>query len=159
MEQLKVGISDYKVTQAPNTLITLGLGSCVGIALYDQRTKIGGLIHIMLPDSSSFSDTSNWVKFADLAIPRVAEEITEGNSPRSLVAKIAGGASMFQFKSSSPGLEIGKRNIEMVKTILDDLSIPILGEHVGGKTGRTMIVDLETFEVSVRLANREMHYI
>lgn len=158
MEQLKVGISDYKVTQAPNTLITLGLGSCVGIALYNRRTKVGGLIHIMLPDSTSFSDTSNWVKFADLAIPRVAEEIS-GGKPHSLVAKIAGGASMFQFKSSSPGLEIGKRNIEMVKKTLDNLSIPILGEHIAGKTGRTMIVDLETFEVSVRLVNREMHYI
>lgn len=158
MNQLKVGISDYKITQAPNALITLGLGSCVGIALYDERAKVGGLIHIMLPDSTSFNDTSNWVKFADLAIPRVAKKIV-GNKPHSLVAKIAGGASMFQFKSSSPGLEIGKRNIEMVKTILDDLSIPILGEHVGGKTGRTMIVDLETFEVSVRLVNREMHYI
>lgn len=158
MEQLKVGISDYKVTEAPNTLITLGLGSCVGIALYDQRTKVGGLIHIMLPDSSSFADTSNWVKFADLAIPKVAEEIASGR-PHTLVAKIAGGASMFQFKTSSPGLEIGRRNIEMVRKTLADLSIPILGEHVAGNTGRTMIVDLETFEVSVRLINREMHYI
>lgn len=158
MKEFKVGISDYKVTQAPNTLITLGLGSCVGIALYDKRTKIGGLVHIMLADSTGFSDTSNWVKFADLAIPKVAEEITGGRD-HPLVAKIAGGASMFQFKSSSPGLEIGKRNIEMVRKTLNDLSIPILGEHVGGKTGRTMIVNLDTFEVSVRLVNRKIHYI
>lgn len=158
MERLKVGIADYKVTEAPNTLITYGLGSCVGIALYDQRTKKGGLLHIMLPDSSSFSDTSKWEKFADLAIPRVVEEISGGRR-HSLVAKIAGGASMFSFESSSPGLQIGQRNIEKVKEVLEDLSIPIIGEDVGGKTGRTMTVDLENFEVSIRLVNREIHQI
>lgn len=158
MERLKVGIADYKITEAPNSLITYGLGSCIGIALYDKRTKKGGLLHIMLADSSSFSDTSKWEKFADLAIPRVVEELT-GGKRHSLVAKIAGGASMFSFKSSGPGLQIGQRNIEMVKKTLNELSIPIVGEDLGGKTGRTMTIDLEEFEVSIRLVNREIHYI
>lgn len=158
MERIKVGIADYQIGEAPNTLITYGLGSCVGIALYDRRTKKGGLLHIMLPDSNSFSDTSKWEKFADLAIPRVVDELTGGKN-HTLEAKIAGGASMFTFESSSPGLQIGQRNIEKVKEVLADLSIPIIGEDVGGKTGRTMTVDLENFEVSIRLVNREVHQI
>lgn len=72
LEQIKVGIADYKITKAPNSLITVGLGSCVGIALFNQKNKKGSLLHIMLPDSSNFKDTSQWEKFADLAIPKVA---------------------------------------------------------------------------------------
>ncbi len=158
VKEFKVGIADYKVTQAPNTLVTIGLGSCVGIALYNQRTKMGALLHIMLPDSTGFNDTSKWEKFADLAIPKVAEEIG-GSSRNQLVAKIAGGASMFQFETTNESLQIGKRNIEMVKEILNDLSIPIIGEHVGGKSGRSMMVELEKFDVSVRMINREIYEI
>lgn len=157
VEQVKVGIADYKITQAPNSLITIGLGSCIGIALYDRLTKKGALLHIMLADSTKFNDTSKWEKFADLAIPKVAKELTK--SPNRLVAKIAGGASLFQTPNSVNSLQIGQRNIEMVKQVLDDLSIPILGEHVGGDSGRTMIVDLETFEVKIRMVNRDIHNI
>lgn len=158
LEQLKVGIADYKITKAPNTLVTVGLGSCVGIALYDKKTKSGGLLHIMLPDSTSFKDTSKWEKFADIAIPKVVAKLSN-NQPEKLVAKLAGGASMFNFNTSNKNLQIGKRNIEMVKKTLNDLSIPILGEHLGGNSGRTMFVDLETFDVTVRLVNRELYQI
>lgn len=158
LEQIKVGIADYKITKAPNSLITVGLGSCVGIALFNQKNKKGSLLHIMLPDSSNFKDTSQWEKFADLAIPKVANKISE-DQPSDIVAKIAGGASLFNFTSSSKSLQIGKRNIEMVKNTLNDLSIPILGEHLGGDSGRTMIVDLENFNVTVRMVNRDIYHI
>lgn len=85
MEQIKVGIADYKITEAPNSLITVGLGSCVGIALYNQQNKEGSLLHIMLPDSTNFKDTSKWEKFADLAIPKVVEKMV-GDRPSDLVA-------------------------------------------------------------------------
>lgn len=153
-----MGIADYKITEAPNSLITVGLGSCVGIALFNQKSKTGSLLHIMLPDSSNFKDTSKWEKFADLAIPKVVEKIAR-NQSNDIVAKIAGGASLFNFTSSSKSLQIGKRNIEMVKHTLDDLSIPILGEHLGGDSGRTMIVDLEDFNVTVRMVNRDIYHI
>ncbi len=109
LEQIKVGIADYKITKAPNSLITVGLGSCVGIALYNQKKNLGSLLHIMLPDSSNFKDKSKWEKFADLAIPKVVDEIA-GGQPDELVAKIAGGASLFNFNSQSKSLQIGKRN-------------------------------------------------
>ncbi len=158
LEQYKVGIAEYKITKAPNSLITVGLGSCVGIALYDQKAKVGSLLHVMLPDSTGFRDTTKWEKFADLAIPKVVDEMS-GSHPSNLVAKIAGGASLFNFTSQSKTLQIGKRNIEMVKKQLENLGIPVLGEHLGGGSGRTMTVDLESFDVTVRLVNREIYHI
>lgn len=153
-DRLKVGISDYKVSEAPKEIITLGLGSCVGIALYDKTSKRGGLSHIMLPDSTAFKNNIKIPKFADLAIPEMAKEIKRGRRPTGLVAKIAGGASMFNFTDNING-NIGQRNIEAVEKILRDMNIPILGKNVGGKVGRTMIVDLETFEVQIRMVNGE----
>lgn len=158
LKQIKVGIADYQITKAPNSLITVGLGSCVGIALYNQKQKTGGLLHVMLPDSTGFKDTSKWEKFADLAIPKVVNELSQGN-PNDLVAKIAGGASLFNFNSQNKSLQIGKRNIEMVRTVLENLAVPIIGEHVGGDSGRTMFVDLENFDVTVRMVNREIYHI
>lgn len=158
LEEYKVGIAEYKITEAPNSLITVGLGSCVGIALYDKKQKKGSLLHIMLPDSTGFRDTTKWEKFADLAIPKVVEEMS-GSDSSNIVAKIAGGASLFNFTSQNKSLQIGKRNIEMVRKQLEDLGIPILGEHLGGDSGRTMKVDLESFDVSVRLVNREIYHI
>lgn len=153
--EIKVGISDYKVTKAPNKLITLGLGSCVGIAIYDKRTKIGGLSHIMLPDSSLFFRDIRPEKFADLAIPKMVEEISNGKGTENLVAKIAGGASMFSFSDEKNG-NIGKRNVIAVEKKLKELGIPILAKHTGGNMGRTMIVDLEDFTVNIRMVNREL---
>lgn len=153
--EIKVGISDYKVSQAPNKLITLGLGSCVGIAIYDKNSKVGGLSHIMLPDSSLFRRDIRPEKFADLAIPEMVEKISNGRGSRGLVAKIAGGASMFSFTDEVNG-NIGYRNVVAVEAKLKELGIPILGKHTGGNTGRTMIVDLSTFTVSIRMINREI---
>lgn len=154
-EQIKVGISDYKIATAPDQLVTIGLGSCVGIALYAPKAKVGALSHIMLPDSTAFKDKSNWPKFADLALPKIIKELKEQTNEDQLLVKIAGGASMFSFSEASSVLQIGQRNVDSVKRILADLNLTILSEDVGGKMGRSMFVNLETFEVRVRLVNRE----
>lgn len=154
-DQIKVGISDYKITASPNQLATIGLGSCVGIALYAPKSKVGALSHIMLPDSTTFSDTSKWAKFANLALPKIVEELKKQTKETLILAKIAGGASMFTFSSESSTLQIGQRNIESVKATLEELKVPILSEHVGGKMGRSMFVDLNDFDVKVRMVNRE----
>jgi len=154
-EQIKVGISDYKIASAPNQLVTIGLGSCVGIALYEPKTKTGALSHIMLPDSRSFKDTSNWPKFADLALPKIVQELRVKTNEDKLLVKIAGGAHMFSFSQASDILQIGQRNIAAVKQVLSDLNLTILSEDVGGQMGRSMFVDLDTFDVRVRLVNRE----
>jgi chemotaxis protein CheD len=154
--EIKVSISDYKVSESPDKLITLGLGSCVGIAIYDKSTRVGGLSHIMLPDSSFFSGEIKPEKFADLAIPKMVGEITNGRKNRNLVAKIAGGASMFNFPNKVEGDSIGDRNVKAVITKLKELGIPVLSTHTGGKIGRTMIVNLDDFTVNIRTGNRDI---
>ena len=156
-EQLKVGIADYKIGKDPQKLVTLGLGSCVGIALYDKVKKIGGLSHIMLPDSTAFHKEVKPEKFADLAIVKMITELYGGTlQTRNLVAKIAGGASMFNFPDKKLSSDIGKRNVEAVEKVLSDLGIQVLGSHTGGSIGRTMIVDLSDFKVDIRTASKSI---
>lgn len=157
-KEIRIGIADYKVSDSPDTLITLGLGSCVGIAIYDSQTKRGGLSHIMLPDSTSFTRDIKIAKFADLAIPHMIEEIVKQGSRRSrLTAKIAGGASMFSFSSSTNN--IGQRNVEAVERVLKELKIPILSSDTGGSVGRTMVVDLDSFIISIRSGSKEIRQL
>lgn len=156
VETIKVGISDYKITTSPNILMTLGLGSCVGIAIYDTIHKVGGLSHILLPDSSSFSRNIKIEKFANLAIPKMVSEMKKGYSNMNLIAKIAGGASMFEFNLNGAENGIGEQNVLAVKRTLESLGIPIVASHTGGNSGRTMIVNLEDFKVTIRCANSEI---
>lgn len=149
--EIRVGIADYNICSFPESLITVGLGSCVGIAIYDKVKKIGGLAHIMLPDSTQFNKITNKIKFADLAIPILVEDlIKKGASRRNLVAKIAGGASMFNFSDKKMVMDIGGRNCKAVKVSLNELSIPIVAEDIGGNKGRTIIFSTENGVLSIR---------
>ncbi|MBC7087525.1 MAG: chemotaxis protein CheD [Tissierellales bacterium] len=155
VETIKVGISDYKISTSPNILMTLGLGSCVGIAIYDSINKVGGLSHILLPDSTSFSRNVKEEKFANLAIPKMVKELKTKYASTNLTAKIAGGASMFEFTFKGIENGIGEQNVIAVKRILNELGIPIIAAHTGGSSGRTMIVDLSDFTVTIKSANSE----
>lgn len=151
IKEIKVGIADLNVASSPDKLITVGLGSCIGIALYDSSRLVGGLAHIMLPDSTTFSNINNPMKFADLALPLLLEKIEMmGAIKRNLRAKIAGGASMFNFSDKSMMMDIGGRNTVAVKQALEKLSIPILSEDCGGNKGRTMIFDTHNGTVQIR---------
>ncbi|AJH01363.1 putative chemoreceptor glutamine deamidase CheD [Clostridium beijerinckii] len=139
--EVKVGIADLNLVLDPGTIMTIGLGSCIGIALYDRTVKVAGLAHIMLPDSTQFKSSTNPMKFADLAIPLLIDKMEkQGCKKRNLVAKIAGGASMFNFSDKSIISDIGKRNSDAVKKSLKEESIPIIAEETGGNKGRTMIL-------------------
>ena len=149
--EIKVGIADSNVAFSPDRLITVGLGSCVGIAIYDKNIGIAGLAHIMLPDSSQFNKITNEIKFADLAIPiLVADMIKKGAKLRNMRAKIAGGASMFNFSDKSIVMDIGNRNSIAVKNALKVLAIPLLAEDIGGNKGRTLIFDTISGVLSIR---------
>jgi len=149
--EIKVGIADLNVGFSPDKLITVGLGSCVGIAIYDKAIGLGGLAHIMLPDSSQFNKIANEIKFADLAIPILVEDmIKKGAKLRNMKAKIAGGASMFNFPDKTIIMDIGNRNGIAVKNALKLLCIPILAEDIGGNKGRTLIFDTESGSLSIR---------
>ncbi|MGH4050341.1 MAG: chemotaxis protein CheD [Clostridium sp.] len=150
-KEIKVGISDLFVSLSPDKLITVGLGSCVGIAIYDKVTRVGGLAHIMLPDSLQFNKITNEIKFADLAIPiLVSQMVKKGANLRNMRAKIAGGASMFNFSDKSIVMDIGSRNSTAVKNALKILAIPIVAEDIGGNKGRTLIFDTANGLLSIR---------
>ncbi|QAT41674.1 chemotaxis protein CheD [Clostridium sp. JN-9] len=151
VNELKIGIADANVVSSPDKLITIGLGSCVGIAIYDKFKAIGGLAHIMLPDSTQFNNVTNPLKFADLAIPILVDKMIRlGAMKSNLKAKIAGGASMFNFTDKSMTMDIGNRNSQSVKKTLIKLSIPLIGEDVGGNKGRTVIFDTSNGIVQIK---------
>ena len=140
---IRVGMADYKVGRAPSTIISYGLGSCIGISLYDPQTKAGGLLHIMLPDSTQARPTDNPAKFADTGLPLMLRDVLELGASRSrLVAKIAGGAQMFAFANATDIMRVGARNAEAARKILKELNIRLLSEDTGGNYGRTVQIDL-----------------
>ena len=114
---IKVGMADLKVCKCPDALTTLGLGSCVGVALYDPVTKISGLLHCMLPDSTQIRNNSNLAKFADTGIDELIRQMAAlGANKNRLVAKIAGGAQMFAMTTTNDSLRGGAHNAEAAKT-------------------------------------------
>lgn len=136
---VKVGMADLQVVKHPDALTTLGLGSCIGICLFDPTSKVAGMAHIMLPSSEAIRNNSNKAKFADTAIHVLIEEMEKsGANRRRLVSKIAGGAQMFSFSSSNNTMKIGERNAEAVRLLLKDLRIPLKADDTGGSIGRTI---------------------
>ena len=132
----RVRMAEYKILTSSELLVTVGLGSCVGIALYDRKKKLGELIHIMLPENKKGLKPA---KYADTGIPLVIKKmVKKGAKKQRLVAKIAGGAQMFSIKGENSSLQVGKRNIKKVRKILKNLKIDIAGEDVGKNYGRTM---------------------
>jgi len=139
MNIIKVGMADLKVTKSPNGLSTLGLGSCVGICLYDPLTKVAGMAHIMLPDSKAIRNNKNIAKFADTAIDKMIDDMVRlGANKNRLVGKIAGGAQMFKFNSENDMMKIGQRNAIAVRGILKQIGIPVKADETGGNYGRTI---------------------
>ena len=158
--EIKVGMADLKVCVSPDSITTLGLGSCVGIALRDPVTKIGGLAHIMLPDSTTIRNNSNIPKFADTGIEELVRQVTKKGANRNrLVAKIAGGAQMFSFGSTSEAVRVGERNVKSVKQKLAEMKIPILAEDTGKNFGRTVIFYPETGDFLIRAVGKSEYKI
>lgn len=144
-ELIKVGMADLNTAFCPGVLTTLGLGSCVGICLYDTYSKISGLVHIMLPDSSQIKNNSNMAKFADTGIVKLMDNMIKMGAKRNkLVSKIAGGSQMFNFNDTSDIMRIGIRNVTATKETLKLLNIPLVAEDTGGSYGRTIELYSET---------------
>ncbi|MCQ2519331.1 MAG: chemotaxis protein CheD [Lachnospiraceae bacterium] len=154
-EVIKVGMADLKVCLSPNSITTLGLGSCVGIAIRDPNTKIGGLAHVMLPDSTAIRQNSNIYKFADTGIVELVRLMElEGAKRSRMVAKIAGGAQMFAFQNKTDLVRVGERNVEASKAMLKKLGIPILAADTGENYGRTVIFYPETGDYVIRAVGK-----
>ena len=132
-EVIKVGMADLKTAKAPNTLTTLGLGSCIGLTLYDPVTKIGGLVHYMLPDSTKLKNNTNIAKFGDTC--------------------------MFETSGLSSVGNVGARNAEEAKIILKELRIPLIAEDTGLNYGRTVELDCETGDFRIKSVGKEIKVI
>ena len=139
MQIIKVGMADLQVGKDPCMLTTLGLGSCVGICLYDKTTRISGMAHVMLPSSKQARDNANIAKFADTGIVFLLNAMIKAGANRStIIAKLAGGAQMFAFDEVSDIMRIGDRNVDASKEILSMLRISVVSEDVRGNYGRTI---------------------
>ena len=155
-EIIKVGMADLKTCKSPDGVTTLGLGSCVGIAIRDPGTLIGGLAHVMLPDRTAIRNREqNIAKFADTGIEELVKQMEKLGAKRSrMVAKIAGGATMFNFQGRADMIQIGERNVEASKLKLKELNIPILAEDTGANYGRTVTFFPENGEFHIRAVGK-----
>lgn len=145
-----IRMGELVVSRSDEPLKTL-LGSCVGLVLYSCQDAIGGLAHIVLPDSRDREGPP--AKFADTAIPELIRRITlAGGHVRNLNAKVAGGSNMLASKSLST---IGDQNVVAIQRILRDAGIPIAAEHCGGVQGRRMTFYPNTGKVTIDVVGGE----
>lgn len=136
---VKIGMADMNTVEFPGGLTTLGLGSCVGVCLYDPAVKIAGMLHVMLPYSTQIKNNSNIAKFADTGIVALIDDMLKLGAKKSrILAKIAGGSQMFATSYNNDVMKIGLRNVQATKEILMQLNIPLIAEDTGGNHGRTI---------------------
>jgi chemotaxis protein CheD len=149
---IKVGMADLNVTYMTGILKTTGLGSCVGVTLYDSRAKVAGMAHVMLPSSDIAKEGSmNIAKYADTALPDMIKKMEKlGAVVSRMEAKMAGGAQMFAFSNNSDTMRIGPRNVESCKEMLAKYRIPIRAEDTGANYGRTIEFDCTTGILIIR---------
>jgi len=152
-EAVRVRIAALAAARAsahgPRVLATLGLGSCVAIALYDEATRVGGLAHVLLPAPGMARDASNPGKFASTAVPRLLAEMRALGAGRGVAARLAGGATMFA-SLAPPGAQLGERNADAAREALAAAGVRIVGEDVGGDFGRSVYLHLDGGRLYVR---------
>ena len=154
-KQYIVGIADMKQARASGNIITYALGSCIGICLYDPMIKLGAMVHIMLPDAPK-GNVDNVFKYADTGIRETLRKMEAFGAVRSrIVAKIAGGARMFDIPDKSALGNIGDRNAAAVRQILAAERIRLLKEDTGANYARTMSLDVETGLAKIKVFGRK----
>lgn len=144
----KVGIAELAVGRETEILVAYGLGSCVGIVLWEARARLGGLAHVMLPWYVEGPGDDDPRKYADRAVEMLLGDLDRlGASRRMLIGKLAGGATMFR---ENPRTRIGERNVRAAEQVLRGLGIPVVARDVGGEYGRTVEFEVSSGRVLVR---------
>ncbi|MCL2171601.1 MAG: chemotaxis protein CheD [Defluviitaleaceae bacterium] len=155
-----VGMADLNVVKDPGKLTTLGLGSCVGICLWDPSSKVSGMAHCMLPDSASIANNTNVAKFVDSALIRLINDMVRaGANKNKIKAKLAGGAQMFAFNSTNESMRIGDRNVEAALRRLREMGIPLIGRDTGEDYGRTIELYTDDGRVVIKTIGRGLKTI
>jgi chemotaxis protein CheD len=151
MKEHIVKVADLAAEKGDVTLITLGLGSCVAVALWDPAARVGGLAHVLLPSRTLARDQSNPAKFPETAVPLLIERIAAlGGSPHRLTARLVGGAAMFANISSSSVAQMGERNVIAMREALKTARVPVMAEDTGKDYGRSVYLSVATGRLEVR---------
>lgn len=159
-EVIKVGMADLNICKAPDVITTLGLGSCIGLTFYDPVSKVGGMVHYMLPDSTKVRNNANIAKFADTGIEELLKRVLAAGANRGrLVAKIAGGAKMFEVSGLSDIGNIGARNAEAAKAKLKELGIRLVAEDTGLNYGRTVELHCDNGDYYIKSVGKPIKII
>lgn len=157
---IRVAMADLNICKSPDIITTLGLGSCIGLTLYDPVTKVGGMVHYMLPDSKQMKNNTNIAKFGDTGIVELLQRVVKAGANRGrLVAKIAGGAKMFEVSGMSSVGNIGERNAIAAKEVLKQLGIRLVAEDTGLNYGRTVELHCETGEFYIKSVGKPLKII
>ena len=150
MSDQHVRIAHHAVARGSGRLVTIGLGSCVAIALHESRARVSGLAHVLLPDPSVARDPSNRARFASTAVPLLVDDMRALGAKGAITAKLAGGAALFGTMLATAGQQMGARNIAAARAALETAGIPLLAEETGGTTGRSVVMNVENGELMVR---------
>jgi chemotaxis protein CheD len=147
-----VGLGEIAVSQDKNeVLVAFGLGSCVGIGVYDPVKGVAGLLHAVLPEPLNGSDQYS-TKYVGNGINKLMEEVTKrGAAKERLLVRIAGGANMLTSPGLSKTFDIGTRNIAMAINLLESMKFKIINQNVGGNTGRTFRVYVADGKMTIRM--------
>ena len=160
MKEVIVKVADWAAERGDGVLVTLGLGSCVAIMLYDAQVNAGAMAHVLLPSTSLARDITNRAKFPETAVPLLIERLKGlGADPRRLVAKLAGGASMFGQLVTPGTIQMGERNLLASRSALRAAAIPILRESVGGERGRSVRFHVKDGRVEIRSVGADVNVI
>jgi chemotaxis protein CheD len=160
VKETLVKVADWAAERGDGVIVTLGLGSCVAIMLHDPQTQAGAMAHVLLPSTSLAHDSTNKAKFPDTAVPFLIERLKAlGADPRRLVAKLAGGASMFSQLVTPGTIQMGERNVLASRSALRRAEIPILRESVGGDRGRSVRFHVTDGRVEIRSVGADTHVI
>lgn len=158
MTELRVAIARHAVVSAPGRLVCVGVGSCVVITLHDPAASVGALAHVLLPEETGASATGHPARFASTAVPLLIGALKARNASGPYVAKLTGGAALFADVLTTQG-RVGDRNVAAARAALERAKIPVTAEDVGGGSGRSIVFDVETGKVAVRLAGGDTRVI
>jgi chemotaxis protein CheD len=160
VKEVVVKVADWAAQSGDDVIVTLGLGSCVAIMLHDAKARAGAMAHVLLPSRSLAHDATNPAKFPETAVPLLIDRLrTLGADPRRLVAKLAGGASMFSQLMTPGTIQMGERNIVSARNALRAASIPIAAEAVGGERGRSVWFHVSDGRVEIRSVGADAQVI
>jgi chemotaxis protein CheD len=153
---IAIGLAEMKISKNPDdVLVAFGLGSCLGIGLYDPQIKLGGLLHAVLPKKTDSGDSIG-PKYVDSGIQALLDEmIKAGGVKQRFVLKMAGGANMLNVSSLSKTFDIGNRNVEAAHLVFSQNGMKLKSEEIGGKIGRTVRVYICDGKMTIRMMGEQ----